>query len=700
MKTSMRSKLILFFIALSCLPLLGGSALLLVELRARQQKVITVEVRGMAEGASQGIAAFVNNQFSLIEHAGAAYAETFLNPPLRGIILERTLSEDRDLQEITVTDARGKEISGKSATRMISARDLGNRAGQKEFIAVQERGYYIGPTYLLQDRPMFMLGRGIYDVQDTHKLRYVIFVLVSGDRIREITREFSERMIDGKVYVTTSSGNGTGKNVIGVSQSVTISPDGGEKLAVNWVIVAEEKLPSLFASVSGAGSLWFPLLLTILAFAGIIGIRLSERISYSLTILRAVSRSNSAGAGGSTSIQEKAGPRHHYDIEHEVDGLAGKVRELESTISALRYERETLLAGRDILSLVLSEIGDAVIAVDRKRNIILFNTAAEKITGFDAADMLGKPLQDFLIFLQDDKKIDPDLYCPVDGDAEGIVFSAEKLRLDTGKTERYVSLHVGKTKKNVDLDIGAILTLHDLTRERTFDKIKQEFVAITAHQMRTPLTEVRWSLEMLLAGDLGKLPKLQKEMIVRSFSSNERMIKLVDDLLHCAKIEHIYGPVKKEPIDLIKLVKDSTWLLKKEARKRKLRIEVEKPETAIPEIRGDERAVRSIVANVLHNALIYTPAGGVISISFRKGRKSASVIIRDTGIGIPPDEHGMIFNKFFRAKNAMKTETDASGLGLYIAKRLVDRHGGELTFTSQLNKGSTFTISLPVTKEA
>lgn len=692
--------MILFLIALSCVPLLGGSALLLVEFRARQRAVIGVEVRGVAEGASEGIAAFVNNQFFLLQDAGAAYAEIFLNPPLRGIILERTLSEHKDLQEITVTDARGKEISGKSATRMISARDLGTRAGQKEFIAVQERGYYIGPTYLLQGRPMFMLGRGIYDVQDTHKLRYAIFALVSGDRIREITHEFSQRMSDGEVYMTTSSSNGTGKNVIGISQPVVISPDGGEKLALNWLIAAEEKLPPLTASVSGAGSLWLPLLFTVLACVGIIGIRLSERISYSLTVLRAVSRSNFAEIERSTSIQQKAGSRHQYDIEDAVDGFAGTIRELESTISALRHEREALLSGRDMLSLVLSEIGDAVIAVDRKRTIVLFNTAAERITGFDAGDMLGRSLEDSLVFLQDDKKLDLDTYCPVDRDAEGIVFSAEKLRLDTGKKERYVSLHVGKTKKNPHIDIGAILTLHDLTRERTFDKIKQEFVAITAHQMRTPLTEVRWSLEMLLAGDLGKLPKTQRAMITRSFTSNERMIKLVDDLLHCARIEHIYGPVKKERIDLVKLVKDSAWLLKKEARKRKLRLEVEKPETAIPEIHGDEQLVRSAVANVLHNALIYTPAGGTISISFRKGKKSAAVVIHDSGIGIPPDEQNLIFNKFFRAKNAMKTETDASGLGLYIAKRLVDRHGGELTFSSRLNKGSTFTISLPVAKEA
>jgi len=244
---------------------------------------------------------------------------------------------------------------------------------------------------------------------------------------------------------------------------------------------------------------------------------------------------------------------------------------------------------------------------------------------------------------------------------------------------------------------GKVIIFHDITRERLIEKMKTEFVSVAAHQLRTPLSAVKWIVRMMIDGDLGPMPDNQKEFLERTYKSNERMIRLVNDLLNVSKIgegRFLYN-VKSE--NLGKITKMVISDLSEEAEKRGLQLEYRKPNSDIPNIKMDTEKLTLAIHNLVDNAINYTKTGGIgISIKFLKKENNILFTIKDTGIGIPQTQQKRIFSRFFRTTNALKTETEGTGLGLFIAKNIIESHGGKVWFESKENKGSTFFFTLPV----
>jgi signal transduction histidine kinase len=205
---------------------------------------------------------------------------------------------------------------------------------------------------------------------------------------------------------------------------------------------------------------------------------------------------------------------------------------------------------------------------------------------------------------------------------------------------------------------------------------------------------------MLLDKDLGEITKEQREFIEKTYKSNERMIILINDLLNVTRIEEgrfLYKPVLARIEDVVQFVVNS----RKEAiKKKKIKFKLKKPKKKIPLVKIDVEKIRLAIENFLENAIRYTPAGGkvTISLNYDKKKKEAEFKIEDTGIGIPENQKERVFTKFFRAANAVRTETEGSGLGLYIAKNIIEAHGGKIWFKSKEGKGTTFFFTLPVSK--
>jgi PAS domain S-box-containing protein len=245
--------------------------------------------------------------------------------------------------------------------------------------------------------------------------------------------------------------------------------------------------------------------------------------------------------------------------------------------------------------------------------------------------------------------------------------------------------------------IGTLIILRDVTREKIIERLKSEFVSIAAHQLRTPLSAVKWTLKMILDGDLGKISDEQREFLGKTYVSNERMIRLINDLLNITRIEEgrfLYNIKKQSIIDVAEKVIVPS---KEEAERRGLRFEFQKPRNKIPEIKFDAEKISLVFQNLLDNAIHYTKENGnvKVSIDYLKNKKEIIVSIKDTGIGIVKDQQKRVFSRFFRGANAIKTETEGTGLGLFIAKNIVEAHNGRVWFESKENKGSTFYFSLP-----
>lgn len=366
-------------------------------------------------------------------------------------------------------------------------------------------------------------------------------------------------------------------------------------------------------------------------------------------------------------------------------------------LSSLKTERRAVAVERNKLEIILSGITDAVIALDLNRNIILFNKAAERVTGFAAQQILGKPLEEIMKVFDGNTEIPVETYCPVrKGTTEGVVFVQENLKiLGANSRERFIDIVVGQIKEGMDVNLGCILTLHDVTQELLVEKMQTEFVSIAAHQLRTPLSALKWAISLLLNGDVGRISKEQKELIGKAYETNERMIMLVNDLLNAARVEEGKMISKPSFVDVSAVIQSTLADLQVKKKEKKMKIAFGRSKENLPKVFVDEEGLKLVIQNLLENAIQYTHSGGAITVAcaFQNGNVTFSV--EDTGIGITEQEKERIFTKFFRGQNATRMETRGSGLGLFIAKKIVEAHGGKIWFSSKEKSGTTFFVSFP-----
>mgnify|MGYP003394111842 CR=1 FL=1 len=239
---------------------------------------------------------------------------------------------------------------------------------------------------------------------------------------------------------------------------------------------------------------------------------------------------------------------------------------------------------------------------------------------------------------------------------------------------------------------GANMRLQEL------DKTKSEFVSVAAHQLRTPLTALRWSYHALLDGDIGPINEDQKKIMRDGLHATLQLIALINDLLNVARIEEgRFGfTFTLQPFEPV--LENSLPRFEKIAREKAIILLYEPAPVRLPPLFLDAEKIGIVVDNLLDNALKYTPPGGSVTLRTFFDASHIRVEVADTGIGIPKDQIHRIFTKFFRTTNAMLFQTSGNGLGLYVAKNIVETHGGTMTIESAEGKGTTFTFTLPIKK--
>ncbi len=228
-------------------------------------------------------------------------------------------------------------------------------------------------------------------------------------------------------------------------------------------------------------------------------------------------------------------------------------------------------------------------------------------------------------------------------------------------------------------------------------QMKSEFVSVVAHQLRTPLSAIKWSLDMLIKGDLGEVTNDQKTFLLKAYESNNRMIGLVNDMLAADRLESGSLKYTLVNIQLNDLIDSVLFDLISKIQGKHIKVIFTNRKDSLPQVSVDPDRIRAVVQNVLENAVKYTPENGIITIELKVNEKHMiEVSIKDTGIGIPAAQHNRIFGRFFRGANAVKMVTDGSGLGLYIVKSIIEKHNGKTWFESEENKGTTFYFTLPI----
>ncbi|PIP03481.1 MAG: hypothetical protein COZ49_03470 [Candidatus Yonathbacteria bacterium CG_4_10_14_3_um_filter_47_65] len=244
---------------------------------------------------------------------------------------------------------------------------------------------------------------------------------------------------------------------------------------------------------------------------------------------------------------------------------------------------------------------------------------------------------------------------------------------------------------------GFIKVLRDITRERIISRGKSEFISIAAHQLRTPLSAVKWVISLVINGDLGLLNPAQRKLLERGYETNEKMITLVNDMLNVARIEDGRFGYKFSKNDILKTISLVVDNLKVVAKEKGVILKFETPPDPIEEFMFDPDKLSLAIQNLIDNAVKYTNAGGkVVVMLSKKDSANIEVKVSDEGVGIPESQINRLFSKFFRAKNVIHLQTEGSGLGLFIVKNIITRHGGTIKVESKESKGSTFSFTLPL----
>ena len=230
---------------------------------------------------------------------------------------------------------------------------------------------------------------------------------------------------------------------------------------------------------------------------------------------------------------------------------------------------------------------------------------------------------------------------------------------------------------------------------RKIDETKDEFVSMASHQLRTPLTSIKGYISMLLDGDAGEMTEQQKKLLKEAFSSSERMVRLIGDFLNVSRLQTGKFIIERKPTNLAELVQGEVGAITSLATTRSIQLSYKGPKQ-FPTMQLDEEKIQQVVMNFIDNAIYYSRPKSTIAVHLRKNEKFAIFEVHDHGIGVPKEALEKLFTKFFRAENARRQRPDGTGVGLYLAKRVIQGHGGELIMESTEGKGSVFGFRLPL----
>jgi signal transduction histidine kinase len=235
-------------------------------------------------------------------------------------------------------------------------------------------------------------------------------------------------------------------------------------------------------------------------------------------------------------------------------------------------------------------------------------------------------------------------------------------------------------------------------RLKELNAFKSDVISISAHEMRTSLSALKWILKMFLDGDVGALNAEQGNLMKKAYDSNERMIGLVNEMLSINHSDEVNLTYELEKTQIENIIDEVLFDFMGESYKRRIELIFLKPETPMPLLYIDQAKIRVVIQGLIENAIKYSNEGGKVFITTKHVGESVEISVKDTGISINEEDKPHIFEKFFRARNAKERDSVGSGFGLYTAKNIIEHHKGKIWFEAKEGLGSTFYISLPITK--
>lgn len=364
-----------------------------------------------------------------------------------------------------------------------------------------------------------------------------------------------------------------------------------------------------------------------------------------------------------------------------------KVKKKEKLIK--KYISEIEQGERKITN-IIENSGDGIVVLDKSGLCLMRNKAMKEMTGIETHEEYVEKNPDFNNQINLLKKISHEK-------------NLKHIYREIENRSMYDEAHwLGATYSFIKNDSGEldyiVISCRDISKEKKFEDKQKEFIYTTTHELRTPITAIKGYLSMILNGDAGAINPKQRLYFSRAYSSTDRLVSLVEDLLQTARIDEDRIQVEKKSFSGNKLINDVAIDFKQKAKEKNIKIIIENSIKSTVNFDGDYNRSKQALSNIVDNAIKYTKKGK-IKISINNSADYGEIKVADSGIGIPQKEQALLFNKFYRMLNTESVKAGGTGLGLYIVKNLIEKQGGTVSVKSILKKGSTFTIALPLFKE-
>lgn len=377
------------------------------------------------------------------------------------------------------------------------------------------------------------------------------------------------------------------------------------------------------------------------------------------------------------------------DLEDQQQAILNILEDVEDE----KKKSDQLARDLEKFKLAVDNASDHVVITDIDGIILYANKAVEEITGFNIDEIIGQKAGNKdnwggkmkLSFYKE-------MWDVIKNKKKPFVGEVENIKKNGQKYIAYASISpVLNNSGEVQFFVGIE---RDITKEKEIDRAKTEFVSLASHQLRTPLSTIKWYIELLLTDMSEGLNKEQKEFLQQIEVGNQRLIDLVNSLLNVSRLELGTFMIEPEDVDFIKLANSVVDELKPQIVEKSLKLNTDFEK--LKKIKMDPKLIRIVLQNILTNAIKYTPDKGKINFNIKKKDKNLLITVKDTGLGIPRGQQDKIFTKLFRADNVRKTDTEGTGLGLYLVKSIVEFCCGKVWFKSVENKGTEFFVQIPL----
>lgn len=450
----------------------------------------------------------------------------------------------------------------------------------------------------------------------------------------------------------------------------------------DWVLVTKIDLDEALASINQLRTTL--LIIVLLSSAALTALSLYLTRYFTNPILRVSRVAESFGRGDFTS---------RVDVQNRTDEIGALGKSINAMGLNLQELVTSLESQRNRLSIILNSTSESILAIDKQGKILLANAATNDLTQLGEKAIVGQNINDLFKW----KKSLQDF--SIDYTKEGTNTHNNLEYTDAADVPHYLKIIVSKIEGEQPLMAPqTIVTIHDETKSRDLDNMKVDFVSMAAHELRTPLAATRGYLELISFKEGEGVAPDVKNYLQQALKSTAELGSLIDNLLGVTRIERGTLTLRPDKVDIADDIQQAIRNATFTANDKRIALSYDGP-TSECYVIADQIALHEVINNLINNAIKYTNSGGSVNVLL--GREGTNYVIRfkDTGIGIPKQSLANLFTKFYRVHGGLNSGSTGTGLGLFISKSIIERHGGTISVESEEGVGSTFIVAIPVLDE-